>query len=265
MSSSSLLSMCVASERLVLWLSIQVLEFSNFLWYGCISKCLIFLFKIKSYLSFQALPFPPSKLLFLISKNTLFTQKRNLFLESKHEIFQPSKHVFWKFKFLEKVESASATMTLASLAVQMGWIGSAGGTQPLRKAAREGSVSGSVTVKLQLDHRAALPIHLLRYPVSFKSDCYQMVWGEMWEIPSVWVVLPWVASLPYVVRDQLDMWKPVGIFASQNNWVLLTLDWIISSNEKSCNLMTCEEKYNFFLFLKVAECSVASSAGGNRR
>lgn len=76
------------------------------------------------------------------------------------------------------MESASAARTVASLAVRMGWISSAEGMQPLRKAAREGSVSCSITAKPQPDHRAALPSHLLWHPVSFQSDWYRMVWGE---------------------------------------------------------------------------------------
>ena len=144
------------------------------------------------------------------------------------------------------MESASAAVTLASLAVRMDWF-------CRRNAAVEKSSTRGVCRLLHHCQAAAgsssstaLPIHLLRHPVSFKSDWYRMVQGETWEIPSAQVVLPWVASLPYIFKDQLDMWNPVGIFANQNNRVLLTLDWIISSNEKFCNLITCEEKYNFF-------------------
>lgn len=190
---------------------------------------------------FPSFPFSPPKLLFLVTKNTLCTQKHNLFLESKHKIFQRSKHMFGKFKFLEKEWKVPLQPWLWHLQ-QQGWIGSAGGTQPWRKAACKVSVSCSITVKLQLDHRAALPSHLLWHPVCFKSDWYRMVQGETWGIPCAQVVPPWGASLPYVFRDQLDMWNPVGMFANQNNWVLLTLDWIISSNEKFCNLIACEEK-----------------------
>lgn len=100
--------------------------------------------------------------------------KGDLFLESKHEIFQLSEHVLKLFKLLEEEWKLPVQRGLWHLQ-QRGWIGSAGAMQPLGKAAREGSVSCSNTVRLQLDHRAVLPIHLLQHPVSFKSDWCPMV------------------------------------------------------------------------------------------
>lgn len=150
---------------------IQVMTLRHFLQSGCISQCLTCSFKIKSHLSLQLFPFPSSKLLFQITKPC--TWKCNLFLESKHEIFQPSKHVLKLFKFLEEEWKLPVQGRLWHLQ-QCSGIGSAGGTQPWEKQP-EASGSCSSPVRLQLDHRAALPIHLPQHPASFWSDCYPMV------------------------------------------------------------------------------------------
>lgn len=84
-------------------------------------------------------------------------------------------NMFWNFLSCWKKSGSCLFNAGSGILQQRGWIGSAGATQPLGKAAREGSVSCSNTVRLQLDHRAVLPIHLLQHPVSFKSDWCPMV------------------------------------------------------------------------------------------
>lgn len=122
-------------------------------------------------MSLQVFTFPSSKLLFQVTKPC--TCKCNLFLESEHEIFQPSKHVLKLFKFREEEWKLPVQRRLGHLQ-QCGGIDSAGGTQPWEKQ-HEGAGSCSSPARLQLEHQAALPIHLAQHPVSFKSDWYPMV------------------------------------------------------------------------------------------